>query len=116
MKKKLKILDAIFYRTEAGNEPVREWLLDSSKADRKIIGDDVRTVQYGYPVGMPLVKPMGQGLYELRSQLSGGRISRVFFCVKEDTMIMLHGFIKKTQKTPHSDLELARKRQRNLKG
>lgn len=102
-------LKVIFYRTAAGNEPVREWLLSLDRADRKVMGDDVKTVQFGWPLGMPLVRPLGDGLFEVRSNL-GDRIARVIFLAVGGTMVLLHAFIKKTQRTPESDLDLARKR------
>src|SRR5438105_12427575 len=106
-------LDAVVFRTESGNEPVREWLLTLGKAERKIIGDDVLKVQYCWPIGRPLVGNLGNGLWEVRSQLPD-RIARVIFCVDAGTMVLLHGFIKKTQKTPKWELDLALKRKRQL--
>jgi len=109
-------LEVKFFQLLSGKEPVREWLKELGKDDKLIIGTDIKTVQYGFPIGMPLVRPMGGGLYEVRSNLSGSRISRVFFCVEDETVILLHGFIKKSQKTPISELELAQKRYKMLKG
>ena len=104
----LKRIDAVFYRTESGNEPVREWLQGLLKADRKAIGDDIRRVEFRWPVGMPLSRPLGGGLNEVRSRLQSGRIARVLFYVSAmERMILLHGFMKQTQRTPASDLELA---------
>jgi phage-related protein len=91
--------DAVFFRTESGNEPVREWLLSLTRAERKIIGDDVLKVQYCWPIGKPLVGNLGGGLWEVRSRLTD-RIARVIFCLEGRTMVLLHGFIKKTQKAP----------------
>ena len=108
--------EAIFFQTKSGAEPVREWLKELDIKDRKIIGFDIKTVQYGFPVGMPLVRPMGSGIYEVRSALNSRRISRVFFCVESETIILLHGFIKKTQQTPEKELELARKRYKEVIG
>ncbi len=98
----MKRLPARFYEQTNGNVPVREWLLSLSSEDRKLIGDDIRTAEFGWPVGMPLCHPIkGQrGLWEVRINLDGGRIARVFFCTHESNMILLHGFIKKTQETP----------------
>jgi phage-related protein len=115
-----KRVPAIFYRTEAGGEPVREWLRGLSPEDRKRIGEDVKTVEFGWPIGMPVCRPMGGGIYEVRSNLAQNRIARVLFYIdKKGRMVLLHGFIKKTQKTPDEDLELARsnksKHQRGLK-
>lgn len=106
----LKKLPAAFYQTAAGNEPVREWLLDLAEDDRRTIGRDIATAEFGWPVGMPLCKVMGHGLFEIRSNLSNGRIARVLFAVVEEQMLLLHGFIKKSRKTPKPDLDLAMKR------
>lgn len=94
--------------------PVREWLLGLPSEERKSIGDDIRTAEVGWPIGMPLCRPMGGGLWEVRTNLPNGTIARVLFCAHEGEMILLHGFIKKTQKTPQADLDLARKRMRGL--
>ena len=102
-------LNAAFFKTDNGNEPVRDWLLTLTKGERKIIGDDVLKVQYCWPIGMPLVGNLGSGLWEVRSRL-GDRVARVIFLVEGRTMVLLHGFIKKTQKTPKCELDLARKR------
>ena len=102
-----------FYAELSGKEPVKEWLSDLEKKDRKIIGEDIKRVQFGWPLGMPLVKPLGKKLWEVRSTLNT-RIARVIFTVYFGHMILLHGFIKKTQKTPPGDLELARKREQKL--
>ncbi len=105
----LKRLSAIFYRTEAGNEPVRDWLKGMPAEDRRLIGEDIRTVEYGWPIGMPACRPMGDGLHEVRTNLSGNRIARVFFYVdRQQRLVLLHGILKKTRATPESDLELAR--------
>jgi phage-related protein len=112
-----KRLPAEFYRTERGNEPVREWLRDLEKDDRRIIGADIMAVEYGWPIGMPTCRPMGAGLYEVRSDLSGSkRIARVLFCIAADRLVLLHGFIKKTQETPDSELKLAMDRKRKVEG
>jgi phage-related protein len=106
-------LKVVFYRTDAGAEPVREWLKSMSPEDRKTIGEDIKTVQFGWPLGMPLVRSLGEGLWEVRSSLSN-RIARVVFVVKEGHVVLLHGFIKKSQKPPKADLELARSRAAKL--
>lgn len=103
----MKKLQAIFYATEQGNEPVREWLKSLPADDRKSIGEDVLTVQYGWPIGMPLVDSLGKGLWEVRIKLSSNRIARIVFFMDENTMILVHGFIKKTQKTPKNEIDLA---------
>jgi phage-related protein len=109
----LKRIKAVFFKTESGNEPVREWLKSLIKTDRQRIGEDIATVEYGFPIGMPVCRPMGDGLYEVRTNL-GDRIARVLFAVSGDRMFLLHGFIKKTQKTPKTELELALKRKKML--
>ncbi len=111
-----KRLPAQFFESSTGRVPVREWLLSLSPEDRKIIGDDIRTAEFGWPVGMPLCRSMKghKGLWEIRSNLSNGRIARVFFCVYESAMVLLHGFVKKTQKTPDKELNIASKRMRGL--
>ena len=106
-------LEVVFYRTESGNEPVREWLKGLSKRDKKAIGGDIKTVQYGWPLGMPVVRKMDHGLWEVRCRLDK-RIARILFTVKDEQMILLHGFIKKSQKTPQVDLQLAKDRKANL--
>jgi phage-related protein len=107
----LKRIEVIFFRTDAGGEPVREWLRSLTPIeDRKQIGVDIKTVEFGWPIGMPVCRPLGDGLCEVRSSLSQNRIARVLFYIDaKGRMVLLHGFIKKTQKTPSADLELARK-------
>jgi phage-related protein len=110
--KRSEPLDVIFYKTSTGNEPVREWLKSLPKLDRAQIGVDIWKAQSEWPIGMPHVRSLGQGLHEIRSHLSHG-IARVIFFVDGDEMVLLHGFIKKTQKTPLDALTLALKRKRN---
>ena len=112
----LKRLPARFFESGNGKMPVRDWLLSLNEADRKIIGDDIRTAEFGWPVGMPLCRSISgkKGLWEIRSNLADGRISRVFFCVHEGHMALLHGFIKKSQKTPDKELATAEKRMKGL--
>lgn len=100
------ILSVCFFRTDAGSEPVREWLKGLSAQDRKIIGEDIKTVQFGWPLGMPLVRKMGKDLWEVRIHLEG-RIARVLFTVENGVLVLLHGFIKKSQDTPQNELKLA---------
>jgi len=97
------ILTVNFYRTDAGNEPVRDWLKELSRDDKRIIGEDIKTAQLGWPLGMPLIRKMDKNLWEVRSSLPDG-IARVFFTVDESQMILLHGFIKKSNKTPQNEL------------
>lgn len=110
----LKRLPAAFYRLPSGSEPVRDWFKNLGSGDRKILGDDVRLVEFGWPQGMPLCRPLGRGLWEVRSSLLGGRIARVMFCIADGKMVLLHAFIKKSQKTAMSDLALARRRQKEI--
>ena len=105
----------VFYRTSAGVEVVRDWLRDLNDEDRNIVGQDLMRVQFRWPVGMPLCRALGDGLWEVRSSLKSNRIARVFFCFTEKRIVALHGIIKKTQKTPAADLDLARKRKREFK-
>jgi phage-related protein len=95
-----------FFRTDRGNEPVREWLKELDVADKKTIGEDIKTVQYGWPLGMPLVRKIRKDLWEIRIRLLG-RIARIFFTVALGDMVLLHGFIKQSQALPPEDLELA---------
>ena len=106
-------LPVVFYQSLAGREPVREWLKGLSSEDRKLIGGDIKTVQYGFPLGMPLVRKLKPKLWKIRSTLPD-RIARTLFTIDKDHIILLHGFIKKSQKTPAEDLELALKRILNL--
>lgn len=108
------VLDVRFFRTDAGTEPVREWLKDLPAIDRKTIGEDIKTVQFGWPLGMPLVGHLGGEIWEVRIRL-GNRIARVLFAVDGQTMVLLHGFIKKQQKTPGPELDLAKDRLKQLK-
>jgi phage-related protein len=103
-----------FYRTAGGAEPVRDWLRSLPAEDRRVIGTDLTTVQFGWPVGMPLCRPLGAGLWEVRSRLLRNRIARVVFFVHERRIGVVHGFIKKTQKTPLAEIELARKRMQEM--
>lgn len=107
------ILDVVFFRSDAGAEPVRDWLKAASVDSRKRIGEDVKTVQFGWPLGMPLVRKLAEDLWEVRSNSKDG-IARVLFTVLGQTMVLLHGFVKKTQKTPPRELDTAIKRLRKL--
>ena len=103
-------LRTLFFKTDAGNEPVRDWLKEQPKADQKTIGADILAVQWKWPVGKPLVDSLGGGLWEIRSSL-GDRIARVFFIVVNEEIILLHGIIKKSRTAPKNELDLARVRQ-----
>ena len=107
-------IPVVFYRSRAGNEAVRDWRRGLGEKDRDAVGQDLMRVQYRWPVGMPLCRAMGDRLWEVRSALPSSRIARVLFTVLEDEILVLHGFIKKTQKTPEGDLALARKRRREF--
>jgi phage-related protein len=113
---KRKRIPAVFYRTASGVEPARRWLKSLPAEDRRIIGVHIATVEFGWPVGMPVCSAIAsrRGLWEVRSTITGGRIARVLFSIHEGRMILLHGFIKKTQKTPDSDLDLAMRRKKEV--
>ncbi len=106
----------VFYRTRAGSEVVRDWLRSLTEKDRFAIGQDLMRVQYRWPVGMPLCRSLGEGLWEVRTDLPSRTIARTLFCIGGDRIVLLHGFIKKTQKTPDAELALARKRKREFEG
>jgi phage-related protein len=108
-------LRVVFFKTRAGNEPVREWLKSLSLADKRTIGEDIKTVQFGWPIGIPVVRKIEPGLWEVRSSLKSG-IARVMFTVEGNLMVLIHGFIKKTQKIPLDDLKRARERLAMLRG
>jgi phage-related protein len=110
----MKRLPAFFYELPSGRSPVRDWIRSLDADDRKIIGEDIKDVEFSWPIGMPLVRPLGRGLWEVRSDLPQGRIARVLFGIHAGRMVLLHGFIKKTQKTPQSDLDLALKRMKEV--
>ena len=116
MDAKRKKLRAVFYCTDSGNEPVREWLKALTKTDKKMIGEDIKTVQFGWPLGMPLgmplVRSLGDGLWEIRIKLSERRIARIIFFMDDNSMVLVTGFIKKSQKTSKTELDLAIKRKR----
>jgi phage-related protein len=110
----LYVLTVVFYRSESGNEPVREWLKELSREDKRKIGEDIKTAQLGWPLGMPLIRKIQKDLWEVRTTLDSG-IARVFFTVDGEHMILLHGFIKKSQKTPQHELNTALVRLRNYR-
>ena len=107
------VLRVKFYQTSSGREPVREWLNALAAPDRKAIGNDIKTVQFGWPLGMPLVRKLAPSLWEARVQITDG-IARILFTVVGANMVLLHGFVKKSQKTPTSDWALARQRLRHV--
>jgi phage-related protein len=109
-------IPVVFHRAGQGGEPVRDWLRELSIEDRRRIGRDLALVQYGWPVGMPLCRSLGGGLWEVRSNLPSRRIARVLFSLYAGQIVVVHGFIKKTQRTPSDDIALARRRMREITG
>ena len=112
-----KRIVAKFFKLDSGKEPVRDWLKGLSREDRKKIGEDIKTVEYGWPIGMPVCRPLPGtgGLYEVRSNISGTRIVRVLFFVNRNQMILLHGFIKKSEETSEQDKKIAKHRKQEFK-
>ena len=108
-------LQVYFFKTANNRQPVRDWLKELPVEDRKTIGNDLKTAQFGWPIGMPLIRKLDADLWEVRSRLHN-RIARVIFTVEGNKMVLLHGFIKKSQKTPQSDLQLAKQRLKALRG
>jgi len=104
----------VFYRSGPGREPVRDWLKRLPEAERHAIGKDLLRAQWRWPAGMPLCRPLGNGLWEVRTDLPTKRTARVLLCLHQEQLVALHGFIKKTRATPEDDLQLARKRQKEL--
>ena len=109
-----KKIPLVFFRTAAGTEPVREWLRELRQEERHAIGMDLMRAQWRWPVGMPLCRPMGGGLWEIRTDLSTKRTARILICLHRGNLVALHGFIKKTRATPNEDLELAQRRKKEL--
>lgn len=114
MAKQPKKIPAYFYQTASSAEPVRDWLKELNDDDRRVMGEDIATAEFGWPVGMPTCRSLGDGLWEVRSSLPSRREGRVIFAVIEKQMVLLHAFIKKTQKTPKADLDLALKRMKEI--
>ena len=104
----------VFFSTTSGSEPVREWLKELPEEERQTIGRDLMRAQWRWPVGMPLCRPMGNSLWEIRTDLPSKRTARVLLCLYREHLVALHGFIKKTRATPDTDLTLARKRKKEL--
>ena len=111
-----RAIPVVFYRTGQRGEPVRDWLKSLTVEDRRLIGRDLARGQYGWPVGMPLCRSLGRGLWEVRSTLPSRRIARVLFFLFEEQIAVVHGFIKKTQRTPPDDIALARQRIKEITG
>jgi phage-related protein len=105
-----KFIPVRFYKTFAGAEPVRDWLKDLEREDRRVIGLDIATVQRSWPLGLPLCRSLGHDLWEVRCKLSSKRIARVVFFFFDGQLVLLSAFIKKTQKTPKDEIDLALKR------
>jgi phage-related protein len=114
MAKGLKPIPVVFWRSATGREPVREWLNELSREDKRTIGRDIAKVQYGWPVGLPLCRPLSAGLWEVRASLPSKREARVFFGFHDSMLVAVHAMIKKAQKTPAEDLTLARQRFKEL--
>jgi len=110
----LKRLPAKFFRAEGGTEPVKDWLRTLAREDCRIIGSDIRDVEFSFPIGLPLCRSLSgyKDLWEVRSKLTGGRIARIIFYISKGEMILLHGFMKKSQKTPKQEIDLALKRKK----
>ena len=100
----------VFYRTPTGADVVLEWLRKLPDDDRNVVGQDLMRVQFQWPVGMPICRPLGDGLWEVRSSLPSSRIARVLFCFTEGRLLALHAFIKKTERTPDAELQIGRRR------
>jgi phage-related protein len=111
---KLPRLTVRFFRESNGSEPVRDWLIRLSADEKREIGSDIKTVQFGWPIGMPLIDHIEGDIWEVRTRLST-RIARVLFVLEGSTMVLLHGFIKKERKTPKADLELAKQRLKKVR-
>ena len=112
--KNKKMFEVVFFETENGRQPVREYILDLTKQDKKELGADIRSVQMGFPMGLPLVRKVVSGLWEIRSMLKDG-ICRVFFTIAEHNIILLHAFTKKTKKIPLNELSIAKERLKDFK-
>lgn len=104
-----RLIPVVFFRLDSGREPVREWLKELDRDTKKSIGEDIKTLQYSWPVAMPLARKLDANLWEVRSNINDG-IARVIFTVYEGNIVLLHGFIKKSQKTPDKELALAKRR------
>ena len=115
MPERLIPIPLVFWRSTAGREPVREWLNQLPREDKRIIGRDIAKVQFGWPIGLPLCRPLSGGLWEVRSSLPSKREARVFIGFHDDMLVALHAIIKKTQKTPDEALTLAKQRSKEVK-
>ena len=111
---KLPRLTVRFFRESTGSEPVRDWLKRLPVDEKREIGSDIKTVQFGWPIGMPVVDHIDGDVWEVRTRLST-RIARVLFVLEGNVMVLLHGFIKKERKTPKADLDIAKQRLKKLR-
>lgn len=111
---KLPRLTVRFFRESTGSEPVRDWLKRLPVDEKREIGSDIKTVQFGWPIGMPAVDHIDGDVWEVRTRLST-RIARVLFVLEGSVMVLLHGFIKKERKTPKADLDIAKQRLKKLR-
>jgi phage-related protein len=109
-----KKIAARFYESANGKKPVRDWIVSLDPEDRRVIGKDIQMVEFGWPIGMPYCRPLGRGLWEVRSDISSGRIARILFCIIDGDMVLLNGFVKKTQKTPQQEIGLAVRRKKEI--
>ncbi|QUS55631.1 type II toxin-antitoxin system RelE/ParE family toxin [Pseudovibrio brasiliensis] len=109
-----KRLQAYFFKTDSGNEPVRDWVLSLSLDDKKQIGKSILKIEMGWPIGMPYCRPMQNGLFEVRCNLESKRIARILFTIENNQMVLLHGLVKKAQKTPKQDIDLAVQRMKQI--
>lgn len=107
-------IPVLFFQLDSGREPVRDWLKALDRDSRRTIGEDVKTLQYGWPVGMPLARKMADELWELRSHIRPG-IARTFFTIHGNRIVLLHGFVKKARKTPSQELAIAKRRLTKLR-
>jgi len=107
-------LKAVFFQLDSGREPVREWIKSLTQQSRKTIGEDIKTLQFGWPIGMPLARKLSKNIWELRSHIPAG-IARTFFTVYRDKIVLLHGFVKKAKKTPIKELAIAKRRLTKLR-
>lgn len=110
-----KKIKARFYLTANGGDVVRDWIIAMSDDDRRLVGKAIQLVEFGWPIGMPYSRKLDNDLWEVRANLTDGKIARVIFTLCGDEMVLLHGFVKKTQQTPHSELEIAKERLKNVK-
>ena len=105
---RIKKIPAAFYQNPNGRHPVREWLKGLDAEDRRSIGANIATVEYGWPIGMPTCRPLGQGLWEVRSTLHSNRIARVIFGIVRNEMVLLHGLDRKSTRLNSSHIQKSR--------